>query len=334
MLDRLISALVALSLAFLVWLYVRSRDQETLDNVPVPVQIVLAPGQSRNYELEINGPSQVPVTFSGPPSRIRELRNLLQRAELIIEATLTVPEDRLEDSRYLDTVRIETGDVHPPAGVTPLVLEGRNRIPVTLHRIMERQLPVRFEPASEERVGQVTIEPAAVLVRGPQEILDRARAISTQRNLQLPPREPASRPETVTLESVPLLEEIDGHRVRAIPSVVKAHITLQPRQKVYELTDVPVQFLCPANFSLKPLFRDERAGKISLRLVGPFGEEAPAVIAFVDLGGRRWEPGLYEEPLKFQLPRDFQLVQSPPRHVAFQLMPLEQGTRTSGPGGE
>src|SRR5438445_11520818 len=105
MLDRLISALVALSLAFLVWLYVRSRDQETLDNVPVPVQIVLAPGQSRNYELEINGPSQVPVTFSGPPSRIRELRNLLQRDEMIIEAYFTVLEVRIEDSRYMVSVR-------------------------------------------------------------------------------------------------------------------------------------------------------------------------------------------------------------------------------------
>ena len=45
MLDRLVSALVAVSLAFLVWLYMRSRDQEILDNVPVPVQISLAPNQ-------------------------------------------------------------------------------------------------------------------------------------------------------------------------------------------------------------------------------------------------------------------------------------------------
>ena len=69
MLDRLVSAVVALSLAFLVWLYVRSRDQETLDNVLVPVQITLSAGQSNNYELEINGASQVPVSFTGSPSR-------------------------------------------------------------------------------------------------------------------------------------------------------------------------------------------------------------------------------------------------------------------------
>src|SRR5262245_39565604 len=107
MLDRFITSLVAISLACLVWLYARSRDHEMLDNVPIPVLISLAPGQSENHELEITGPNQVPVSFTGPPSRIRELRSMLQRGELRIELSLTIPEDRLEESRYLDTIRIE-----------------------------------------------------------------------------------------------------------------------------------------------------------------------------------------------------------------------------------
>ena len=41
MTDRLISLAVAIILGFLVWLYARSRDQEMLDNVPIPVQITL-----------------------------------------------------------------------------------------------------------------------------------------------------------------------------------------------------------------------------------------------------------------------------------------------------
>ena len=69
MLDRLLSALAALSLAFLAWLYVRSRDQEMLDHVPIPVQITLAAGQTEYYELDVTGPSQVPVSFTGPPAR-------------------------------------------------------------------------------------------------------------------------------------------------------------------------------------------------------------------------------------------------------------------------
>jgi len=328
MLDRFLSALVAVSLAFLVWLYVRSRDQEMLDNVPVPVQITLASGLEEHYELEINGPSQVPVSFTGPPSRIRDLRSLLQRGDMRIDMLLTVPEERTEESRYLDTVRIDASDIHPPPGVTPLVLEGRNRIPVTLHRIVKRTLPVRFENAAGEQVGPVALEPANVLVQGPQEVLDRMRAIPTQGHPRLPSALAPARPELVTL-TVPLVDQFDGHRIQATPGSVKARITLQPRQKIYELTDVPVQFLCPANFSLKPLFRDERAGKITLRLLGPAGEEIPPVVAFVDLSGKKWEPGLYDEPLKLQLPREFQLAQNPPRPVSFQLLPVEAATKNS-----
>jgi len=330
MLDRFITSLVALSLACLVWLYVRSRDQEMLDNVPIPVQISLAPGQSDHYELEVTGPCQVPVSFAGPPSRMRELRNLLQRGELHIEMTLSVPEERLEESRYLDTVRIQESDVHPPPGVTPLVLEGRNRIPVTLHRLVERRLPVRFEYAGEERIAQVLVEPTHVLVRGPQETLDRARSIATQPLAQMPKHEPSSGSEMVAVEAVPLAQEIEGRHVRSTPGTVALHLSLQPRQKLYEIAEVPVQFLCPASFTLRPLFSDERNGKITLRLLGPFGAEPPVVVAFIDLSGRKWEPGLYEEPLRLQLPKDFQLAQSAPKLVAFQLVASEAGAKTLG----
>jgi hypothetical protein len=57
MLDRLLSALVALCLAFLVWLYARSRDQEILDNVPLPVSVTLAASQADEYSLEVTEPA-------------------------------------------------------------------------------------------------------------------------------------------------------------------------------------------------------------------------------------------------------------------------------------
>jgi hypothetical protein len=330
MLDRLVSAVVALSLASLVWLYMRSRDQEILDNVPVPVQISLAPAQEDLYECEVTGASQVPVSFTGPPARIRELRNLLQHGELRIGIGLTVPAERLGESRYLETVRIDANDIHPPQGITPLVTEGRNRISVILYRLTERRLPVRFDHTASERFAQVMLDPASVLVRGPQEILDQARAIPTQPYSPPTQADTAATPSIWTAESVPLVQEIKGRRIHATPSTVSARLTLQPQQRTYELSDVPVQFLCPANFALRPVFGDERAGKITLRLSGPTGEDAPALVAFVDLTGRKWEPGLYEEPLKLQLPKDFQLAQSPPRSVAFQLIPTDTGPKTAG----
>jgi hypothetical protein len=329
MLDRLISAVVALSMAFLVWLYMRSRDQEILDNVPVPVQVVLAASQEDQYDLEVTGPGQIPVSFTGPPSRLREVRNLLQHGELRIQIPLTVPAERLEESRYLDTISVSAADVHPPPGVTPLVIEGRNHVAVVLHRLVERQLPVRLEQTTLERTGQVTLEPPSVLVRGPQEILDRIRSIPTV--AYGVPSAAAATSKVWTAENIAVVQEIEGRRIRTTPAVVTAQITLQPQQKVYELPEVAIQFLAPANFPLRALFTDERAGKIALRLLGPAGEENPVVTAFVDLGTRKWEPGLYEEPVRLQLPKDFQLAQNSPRPVAFQLVPGDSTAKTPTP---
>lgn len=330
MLDRLLSVLVAVSLAFLVWLYVRSREQEILDDVPIPVQITLSPAQAEHYDLDVNGPSHVVMDFSGPPARIRELRGLLQRGELHVDVTLTVPEDRQNESRYHDTVRIDAADVHPPPGLTPMIVEGRNRIPVTLYRIIEKRLPVRLDQSLEDRVSQVKLEPATVLVRGPQEVLDRARAIPTQPYILPSPRaEGAAGAESLTAGPIPLVEELDGRPIRATPNKVMARLTLQPRQRTYELADVPVQFLCPANFTLRPRFvGDGRDGRISIRVTGPAREE-PVVHAYIDLTRRKFEVGLNEEPLQLQLPKDFSLAQSPPRLVPFRLDPVEPPSKVA-----
>src|SRR5207248_8757422 len=69
MIDRIISSLVALSLASLIWLYVRSRDLDTLDNVPVPVQITLASGLTEQYDFDLPDPCHIMASFTGPPSR-------------------------------------------------------------------------------------------------------------------------------------------------------------------------------------------------------------------------------------------------------------------------
>jgi hypothetical protein len=92
--------------------------------------------------------------------------------------------------------------------------------------------------------------------------------------------------------------------------------------KVYELPEVPVHFLCPANFPLRPTFLAEGAGRISLRVRGPARNEPPKVYAFVDLiQGHCSAPGSYHQPIQIQLPKDFELAQEPPRGVSFQLTP-------------
>jgi hypothetical protein len=318
MIDRLFSLVVAVSLALLVWLYARSRDQEVLDNVPLQVQVVVAPHQAEHYQLELTGPTQVPVSFAGPPTRVRELAGMLQRRELHVVMTVTVPDERLRESRYSDAVHVEASDIHAPMGVTPLVPEGRNRVPFTLHRLVERRLPVRFDHVRDGPLGPVVLDPATVLVRGPQELLDRVRFVPTQ-PAELPSR---PTPNVAAIGKVPLVEELEGRPVRVTPSQVLVRVPAQSR-KVYELVDVPIRFLCPPQFlrRLRPKFTDARSGLVSLRLQGPVQDEPPKVHAYVDLTRGGFISGLNHEPLQLQLPKDFTLADDPPRVVTFELEP-------------
>ncbi len=319
MLDRVLSIVVALSLALLVWLYARSRDQEILDNVPIPVHLSLAEGQAEQFSLEVNGARQVIVSFTGAPTRMRELRGMVHRGELHVDYTLTIPEERLLESRYSDTIHIVASDIHAPPGVSPIIVEGRNRIPITVHRLIERRLPVRFTSLDELTDAPLELDPNTVVVRGPQEVLDRVRSIPTVPSLP-PLRLPGASAEATPSVRVSLVDELDGRPVRITPQKVTARLVVQSPRK-YELTEVPVLFLCPPNFPLRPQL-DEKAGRISLSLLGPQQDELPRVAAYVDLTQGRFSSGLYHEKLQVQLPRDFSLPQQPPV-VSFQLVPSD-----------
>jgi hypothetical protein len=325
-----LEGLIALSLAFLVWLYIHTRDHESLDNVPIPVQVQLAPENADHYDLEVAGPPQVMVSFFGPPSRIRELRGMLQRGEVRVTIPLSVPEDRRNESRYRDAVGVHGSDVPVPPGVTALVAEGSNRIAVTLYRLVGRRLPVRLNQATEDRIGQQRITPQTVLVRGPEEVLEHAQVIST-RPYHVPsgPRTGPGQQKQVSVR-LALMREIEGRPVHVLPSTVQVRYTLRPRPRLYQLRQVPVTFLCPPAFPYRPQFRGESGGKIMLRVKGPAAAEAPAVSAYIDLTSRGIKPGLNIQPIQVQLPRDCQLAQEPPGPLEFDLVPTETAAKWLG----
>lgn len=308
----ILEMLVALCLALLVWLYTRTRAQETLDQVSVPVQVKLAPKFAGHYELEVAGTNRVTASFSGPASRVRELRRSLQRGLVQVAITASVPEDKQNDSTFCDTVRIEAASLPVPPGVAVVLTEEGSALSVTFHRLVERQLPVRLDYAGEFRLSQVKFEPATVTVRGPKEVLDRARSLSTQPFTVTAPPDPANDNETNVREQLALVTEVDGRPVQANPKGVTVRCKVQPRQRVYELADVPVRFLCPPDFPWRPRFAGERGGKVTLKVVGPGGEEPPPVLAFIDLTKGNVGRGRNLEPLRLQLPRDFQLAQETP----------------------
>ncbi len=296
----LLDVLIAVSLAFLVWLYAHTRGQETLDMILIPVQITLAPGIAAQYDLEVHGPNRIPVSFTGGPSRIRELRG------------------------HRDTIEIQDAAIPVPPGVMAVVTEGRNQIPVTLHRLSERHLPVRLEYAGEPRISQVKVEPATVLVRGPKAVLDRTRSLPTQ------PYVPPLSWETGAADGImrgqaSLVSELEGRPVQVSPGKVSIRFRIQSRQKIYDLTEVPIQFLCPPDCSWLPRLAADQSATINLRVLGPTGEEPPSVQAYIDLTRGNHTRGRNVEPLRVQLPRDFQLTPDAPPRIAFDLEPVDKG---------
>ena len=113
------------------------------------------------------------------------------------------------------------------------------------------------------------------------------------------------------------------------PRVVTFKCKVQPKQKIYELAEVPVRFMCPQQFPWRAYFQGELAGKVRLRLLGPAGEELPPVLAFVDLTGTQLFRGRNLEPLRLQLPKDFTLVESTPSVIPFYLEESERPIPTS-----
>ncbi|HMP03818.1 MAG TPA: hypothetical protein PKC45_15095 [Gemmatales bacterium] len=324
MFDRIFTPLIALSLGFLVWVYIRSRD-EAVYEPEIPVQVQLAPSQTELFQLDQSELPPVPIAFTGPPSRIREVRNLFRDGALRIQQVVTVPEERMQDpsGRVELTVTLDASGLRVPPGVMAVIPSFKNRVSVVARRIIERRLSVRLNHPAGDRLQTTAIEPSQVLVRGPKDVLDRATVALTE--LYVPPAaSDDDKPiREVGPQKIRLIPRLGDETVQITPSEVQFRATLKGPQRIHELENVPVFFLTPANFPYKVQFLNERAGTITLRLRGPVSEERPVVYPYVNLASRRFGAGLNaDEPIRVDLPPGYSLVQEPPK-ISFQLIPLD-----------
>jgi hypothetical protein len=119
--------------------------------------------------------------------------------------------------------------------------------------------------------------------------------------------------------------------VQVTPAQIAFRCKVAPRKKIYELHDIPVHFLCPTQFPWRPRFTDDRHSKTTLRLIGPTSDEPPPVLAYVDLTKGTFGRGRNLEPLRLQLPKDFQLVDNTPALVVFELEESDRAAATADP---
>lgn len=314
--------MVSVCLACLVWLYTHNRSRNSIDRVAVPVQVQLAAHQRDQFVLEISESRNVLVSFSGPHSRIREVRRKLQRGQLKAMLSLTVAEAQKNEAMFTQTLRVTEEAMSVPAGVKVEIAE--ESLAVTVHRLTERTLPVKLETTGEARITQLKIEPANVLVRGPKAVLDRAAFISTQPYAVEVNSNTAKGPESNAREQIALVTELDGRPIQTNPATVQFRLRAVPLQKTYELADVPIHFLLPKDSPWKARFTSDKDAKVTLKLTGPVLEQAPPILAFVDLSKGNLARGRNLEPLRLQLPKDFQLAQPAAPLVSFFLDEIER----------
>lgn len=330
MIDRyFITPIIALGLAFLVWVYLRSRDQE-VQSYPIPVEVSIDPQQSDRYIFDSKPENQtVRVKFFGLPSRLREVKELVEGHNLVIRKVVRVPTevDLRQDNEYQEVVQFESSALTLPLGVHADINPVEGRLQVKLRRMMERTIqlqPMVITGTAQYEVDNIRLEPSTVKVFGPKSVLEQMTQLVLD---PWQPRLPAGL--TMTEEevsgSVRLPDKIKQEPVRTVPDRVEIRARLKPALRVYEVNDVSISFLCPANFPYRPVFTAERHGAIAqLKIRGPLNR-SPEVRAYIDLTARpNLKPGLYpDEAIMIDLPNGYFLAQEPPRLSAFKLELLE-----------
>lgn len=331
----LVEALVAWCLAFIVWMYMHSRAHQYVEHVQIPVSIQLTPSLRDHFAVECPSVPKTTVSFSGPSSRMRELKNKLYRGQIQAIVQYTLPEEKQKESMFTDVANLEGAKLSLPPGIAVDWHEPNLSIPITVHRIVERSLPVKLDFTGDVRISNVKIEPATVTVRGPKVAVDRAQAISTLPFEFTAPTEEEPK-EFLVREGLDLTSELDGRAVQATPRQVHLKCKVMPRKKIYEVTDLPIRFAIPDRYPWQARFA-ESGGKIALRIVGPAGEEVPRVRAYIDLAQEVFGRGRNVSPVRVELPKDFELVERRTPMAAFYLddpEPLEHNTARPGPGFE
>lgn len=334
MFDRyIITPIIALGLAFLVWVYLRSRDQE-VQSYPIPVEISIDAQQSDRYSFESKPTNQtVRVKFYGLPSRLREVKELVESRTLVIRQIVRVPVvvDQRQDNEYQEVLQFDSNSLTLPLGVHADINPVEGRIPIKLRRMMERTLPVQatvMTGSAQYEVDNIRLEPATVKVYGPKSVLEQMTQLVLEQPWQ--PRLPSglTMTEEEVMGTISLPNKLKQDAVKTSPEKIEIRARLKPALRVYELSDVSIAFLCPPNFPYRPVFTAERHGVISqLKVRGPLNK-APEVKAYIDLTSRiNLKPGQYpDEIIQVSLPPGYYLAQDPPRLSAFKLEHLENRT--------
>jgi len=345
--DRyIVTPVIALGLAFLIWVYLRSRDQE-VQVYSIPVEISIAAEQADRYVFDSRPDTKLRVKFYGLPARLRTVKDMVELGELVLRKVVRVPPevDQRLDNEYQEVLQLDASTILAalPLGVHAEINPAEGRIPVGLKRIVVKTLVLQHNvlPIGSQYMldGAPVLTPSTVTVRGPKSVLDEVSKLVLDPWQPTPPGGlDVTKEGSIELSSrLRVPTKIGAATVTVTPETVDLRVKVKAALQVYELTDVPIHFLCPADFPFRPQFPAESHSTCKLRVRGP-ANKTPEARAYIDLPAlaqqQQLKHGIYPDVvISVDLPNGYFLVGDPPKLSAFKLVQLESGPTKAAGGG-
>jgi YbbR domain-containing protein len=214
--------LIAFFFALFLWYFVAGEDKVDM-NVSIPVELVNLP---RDLVVSNQFKKQIEVTVSGQRSLIRGLTTQ--------HITRTVDLSKATPGKF--DIENTPESIPFPWGVSVLRLQP-SKITLLIDRLIDKKLPVKVvttgSPPPGFELQSVVLEPPAITVTGPKNILDE------EQNVKTSAIDISNLTET-TLKQVSLVLPPDINDLIG-ETVVTAHINITEQMIERQVTGIPVE---------------------------------------------------------------------------------------------
>jgi len=263
LLNHLVAKLMALALALVLWLYAYNGSLARDKSFSVPVQVKSEEG----WSLGEVRPRRIEVQLNCPRRFEARVEQALRTATIECAAS---PENQKSDKQTV-SVSLEPSNLRLAPAIRNLISSLRfkpAKLEVQLTREISRALEVRLklsEPPAGYEVSDSIRTPQKVRVRGPKDVVSRAKFIETEEiNISVPPLpyEKVCRHEGVAaLVTHVLVAEVEQAITLESNSRVGYHVVLTQKLASKDFSDIPIHLHVPPDYPFVAQLEEEVGGE-------------------------------------------------------------------------
>lgn len=285
--------LASLFFAIFLWYFVTGEDRVDM-NIQVPVEIVNLP---RELVISNQFKTQLEVTVSGPRGMIRRF------ARQEISRTI----DLSDASPGNVVVKNDPDSISFPNGIRVLRIQP-SQIILLLDRLIHTEVPIQYvtkgTPAKDYELTGITLEPASLILSGPEAVLGKTEVIMT--NPIVLTGMTASTIKQLSLNLSPAIADLIGE------PIVTAHVEIHEKIVSQELWKIPITVTgLPPNLtaSLSPTKVKVQA-RLPITMLN--GQDPPKTLFQASVNVSSLQEGDYDLPIE---------VTPPPRAIVDLVAP-------------